>query len=278
MLYEQVNIWDDFKGDIKSKAQLKIYLADHSPRISSSLRNPAVLICPGGGYDFIAEREGEPIALAFLAQGYNAFVLIYDLIPDIKYRQPLFDVSRALCVIRDKEEQWHTDIDKIAVCGFSAGGHLAASIGVFWQKEYILKALNIPKGQNKPNALILCYPVITSQMGISNRSSFYNLLGKNQDEKVYEEMSLEKFINKDTPPAFIWHTFDDREVHVANALIFAQGMKRNNIPFEMHIFPEGPHGLALCDERTDNTGYFTNEHVKRWFDLCVDWLKKYAFT
>lgn len=278
MYYDKFNIWANFQGELKGKAELKVYIADNSPSISLSRKNKAVLICPGGGYSFVSDREAEPVALAFVAQGFNAFVLNYEVAPAVKHPQPLLDISRAMCIIRENAEKWHTDADKIAVCGFSAGGHLAASLGVFWKEKYIQEHLGISEGMNRPNALILCYPVITSQMGIAHRESFYNLLGENQDESVYEKMSLEKFVSKDTPTAFIWHTFDDNAVPVDSSLLFAESMRKNNISFELHIFPSGVHGLSLCNERTGNCDAHINEHVGKWFPLCIHWLKNIAYN
>ena len=277
MLYEQINIWDDFHGDIRGNAKLEVYVPALSKEVSSVERKRAVLICPGGGYGFVSGREAEPVALAFAAQGFNSFVITYDVAPAVRHPQPLLDVSRAMCIIRENAEKWHTDNDKIAVCGFSAGGHLAASLGVFWREQYLQEALKIQEGQNKPNALILCYPVITSIIGKAHRGSFYNLLGENLDENAYEAMSLEKNVNSDTPPAFIWHTFNDGAVPVDNALLFAQSMRDNDVPFELHIFPDGVHGLSLCDERTATEKALVNEYSGKWFELCVDWLKQHAF-
>jgi acetyl esterase/lipase len=273
MLCEQLNIWDDSIGPIKSKAVLKTYISDDA----SGASKPSVLVCPGGAYSDIADREGEPVALAFTTCGFQAFVLNYE-VPPVSFRQPLLDVSKALCLIRENAEQWHTDANRIAVCGFSAGGHLAASLGVFWKDESIRAALGIPERMNKPNALILCYPVITSQSAMRHKESFRCLFSGNPDESIYDAMSLENYISCDTPATFVWHTFDDASVPVDNALRFAQGLKNNRIPFEMHIFPNGPHGLSLCDERTDGIDGFMNPHAGKWFDLCVEWLRDYAYT
>jgi acetyl esterase/lipase len=273
MEYKVINIWEDFKGNIKGKAKLAAYILDNSEEISLTRKNKAVLICPGGGYEFVSEREAEPVALAFLSEGINAFVLTYEVAPAVKHPQPILDASRAMCIIRENAEKWHIDINKIAVCGFSAGGHLAASLGVFWREKYIQESLGIQEGMNKPNALILCYPVISSKLEISHRGSFYNLLGQGLLEEVYESMSLENWVSKDTPLAFIWHTFDDVVVPVENSLLFAQSMRRNNVPFEMHIFPQGVHGLSLCDERTGNNAEMINSEAGKWLRLCLDWFK-----
>jgi acetyl esterase/lipase len=277
MFYNQINIWDDFKGNVQGKATLKIYIPDNSTEINPHQKNKAILICPGGGYEFVSDREGEPVALAFIALGFNVFVLTYGVAPEARHPQPLLDVSRAMCIIRENAEKWHTDAEKIAVCGFSAGGHLAASLGVFWDAKYIQDLLKIPSGFNKPNALILCYPVITSEKDISHRGSFYNLMGDNQSEDVYESMSLEKHISSKTPPAFIWHTFEDDLVPVENSLIFAQNLGKSSIPFELHIFQQGGHGLSLANPRTGNCDALVNDQVSKWFDLCVYWLENNAY-
>ncbi len=276
MYHASINIWDGFEGAVRGKAVLKAYIPELTPEISSTRKRKAVLVCPGGGYGFVSEREGEPIALAFAAQGLNAFVLTYEVAPAVKHPQPLLDVSRAMCIIRENAGRCHTDVDGIAVCGFSAGGHLAASLGVFWKEKTIRETLGIREGMNKPNALILCYPVITSQLGQAHRGSFYNLLGENLEESAYAALSLEKHVNGDTPPSFIWHTFDDDLVPVENALLFAQSLKKNNIPFELHVFPSGVHGLSLCDERTATSEGQVNKYAGKWFDLCIDWLKRFA--
>lgn len=277
MHYEKINIWEGFHGAIEGKATLKIYIPDISNEIPSVRKRKGVLICPGGGYEFVSDREAEPVALAYIAQGFNAFVLTYEVAPAVKHPQPLLDISRAMCMIRENAEKWNTKKDQIAVCGFSAGGHLAASLGVFWKEKYLQGMLCIPEGMNKPNALILSYPVITSQIGKAHRGSFYSLLGENLEESVYSSMSLERYVSSDTPPAFIWHTFNDDTVPVENSLLFAQSMKNNNIPFELHIFPEGQHGLSLCDARTGNEDTYINRHAGKWLDLSVEWLKSFAF-
>lgn len=231
----------------------------------------AVLICPGGGYEFISDREGEPIAVQFNSAGYHAFVLKYNVKPE-NYRQPLFDVSKAMCLIRENAEKWNIDKDKIAICGFSAGGHAAASLGVYWDKQYLNKLSGFKAGMNKPDALILCYPVITSGK-FAHRDSFYNLLGKEYSNDKLDEMSLEKHISKNTPPAFIWHTLQDRTVPMENSLLFAEGLRREDIPFELHIYPEGPHGLSLATFETSNERKQSDPHVATWMKLCTEWLQ-----
>jgi len=239
---------------------------------TSTVKRPAVLVLPGGGYAFTSPREAEPIALQFNEAGYHAFVLDYSVAP-AKHPQPLLDASRAMCIIRENAEEWGIYPDKIAVCGFSAGGHLAASLGVHWDKKYLGNVEGIEIGKNRPDALILCYPVITSGR-YAHRGSFKNLLGENPDSDLLYEMSLEHHVSEKTPPAFIWHTFADAGVPVENSLLFAQALREKNIPFELHIYPEGVHGLSLATEETANgRSDLVSPHVAGWIKLCKEWLR-----
>jgi len=274
MVCKSIDIWENelYQGEMSDNFRPKLvtYLLD------GKKNRGAVLVCPGGGYGFVSEREAEPIALQFNAAGFHAFVLYYSVAPRM-HPQPLMDLSRAMCLIRENAAAWNVCEDKIAVCGFSAGGHLAASLGVHWDKPYIQNARGITAGLNRPNACILCYPVITSGE-YAHRGSFKNLLGENADGELKHEMSLEHQINSKTPPAFIWHTFDDKAVPVENSLLFAEGMRKNNIPFELHIFPKGPHGLSLATDETDNGNMGSYPHVAVWMKLCTEWLKKLFST
>lgn len=274
MLHETIKIWEDgYKGDIKGNAVLETYIQQDSQQFNANKIRPAVLICPGGGYQFISDREKEPMAIKFMGEGYNVFTLTYDVMPYARHPQPILDVSRAMWIIRENAEKWFVDADKIAVCGFSAGGHLAASLGVLWQEEYISQLSGMPAGINKPNAMILCYPVISSGE-FAHRDSFTRLLGEDAAQDKLDMLSLEKRVTKNAPPAFIWHTFYDSVVPVENSLQFAAALREKDIPFEMHIFQSGDHGLALCNEETGaDIPELLNPHAEKWFGLCAEWLK-----
>lgn len=268
MICKTIDIWEGeiyhSEGKDGFRPTLQTYILD------GSKKRGTVLICPGGGYGMTSEREAEPIALQFNAAGLNAFIVYYSVAPR-KHPQPLLDVSRAMCIIRQNAEDWKVDSNKIAVCGFSAGGHLAASLGVHWDKEYSQNVSGIDKSMNKPNGMILCYPVISSGQ-YAHRGSFENLLGQDANEEQLFEMSLEHQITDKTPPAFIWHTFDDDAVPVENSLLFSQGLRNKNIPFELHIYPKGPHGLSLATAETDENNYYIYPHVATWVKLCTEWL------
>jgi acetyl esterase/lipase len=269
MLNKKIKIWDDVKTD-------KAYNDDFDPILetyilSGNKKRAAVLICPGGGYAYTSEREAEPIAMQFNANGYHAFVLNYSVAPR-RHPQPILDCSRAMCLIRSNAEEWNIDSFKIAVCGFSAGAHLAASLGVHWNKP-LLDVSGIHIGMNKPDALILAYPVI-SMKNYCHIGSRENLLGKNPEINLVEEMSLETQVSRNTPPSFIWHTVEDVAVPVENSLMFASALRKEKIPFELHVYTKGPHGLSLATEETDVAKNGSFPHIAGWVKLSIEWLEE----
>lgn len=228
----------------------------------------AVLVCPGGAYAMCSPREAEPIALMFNAAGFHAFVLDYSVAPHV-FPDALCDASEAMKLIRKNAEEWGVEEDKIAVCGFSAGGHLAASLATFWNSE---EAIKCNDQKNKPNAAILCYPVISSGE-MAHRGSFDNLLGdKKDDKKMLEYLSLESRVSADNPPTFLWHTFEDNAVPVENSLMFANALKKNDVPFEMHIYPKGSHGMSLATYEVCGNDW-SDSHVATWAKLACEWLE-----
>lgn len=251
---------------------LTAYCPDVSIEIDPKIKRPTIVICPGGGYIMCSDRESEPIALAFTSRGFNCFVLRYETAP-VKYPAQLLEVSAAFAFIRRNAEEFHIDTEKIAVCGFSAGGHLAASLGVFWDEPFIRETLGLKENENKPNAMILGYPVITSGTK-ADRGSFESLLGKDAPKELIEKMSLEKQVSKKTPPAFIWQTWEDDCVPVENSMLFAKALKKEEIPFELHIFEWGCHGLACCNKTTGVLDYLNVPHCEKWIPLCEEWLNQ----
>jgi len=228
-------------------------------------RRPTLLIAPGGGYNMVSQRESEPIMTQFLAQGYTVAILKYSVNP-AKYPEQLLEISRAMWILRSESEKYQVDPDKIAVIGFSAGGHLTANLGVSWNKKFISDTLGMPEGMNKPNALILSYPVISSQFH-SHRGSFDSLVGENASNELLKEVSCELHVGSHTPPTFLWHTANDTCVHVANTLCFAQSLSENNIPFEVHIYPDGNHGISICTNDVNSP----NSYVSAWIPACIKW-------
>ena len=267
---------------------LEAYLLHNSPEYQTGQLRPAVIVCPGGGYTGLSDREAEPIALRFLAHGHHAFVLRYSV--QTRLPAPMLDLASAIALIRRNAREWLVDPDRIAVCGFSAGGHLAASLGVFWDKPFIYDPLGVSPELIRPNALLLCYAVIELEV-ISNRPFVLDPAGQplydSQDvmvallgdsrpsQALRDQYRLDLQVSPATPPTFIWHTANDQVVPAHNALRFAAALARHKVPYELHIFENGVHGLALADETTVVPGQpqFINLDNQIWMDLALKWLR-----
>ncbi len=221
----------------------------------------AVIIFPGGGYSHRAPHEGQPIAEFFNSKGIHAFVVQYRTAP-CKHPAPLLDAARAVRIVRKNAEEWNIRANKIAVCGFSAGGHLAASIGVLYDEAVTVED-DLQKISARPDGLILCYPVISS--GELGHSSSFDFLVGNENLALRKKLSLETRVTVDTPPTFLWHTADDAVVPVENSFLFSLALSRCKVPFELHVFPHGRHGLGLAEEIPE---------VAVWTELSATWLKQ----
>lgn len=251
---------------------IKAYLLDKIENLEFCNKRPAVLIFPGGGYEFCSDREAEPIAMQYLAEGFNAFLLYYSV--NKKHPAPLVDAGYSMLKIRERASEFNIDEDKIAVVGFSAGGHLAGSIATMWGDLSLCETLRCKPEQIRPNAAILSYPVIS---GITNphKGSFDVLLGKKADRASLSRLSLENRVTPKTPPIFLWHTADDDCVPASNSLVMAKACVSNKIPVELHLFDEGPHGLSECGKSTGWNEYFFRESCRTWIKLSVKFLQKY---
>ncbi|MCI7766756.1 MAG: alpha/beta hydrolase [Oscillospiraceae bacterium] len=229
---------------------------------------PAVIAVPGGSYEHCSKREGEPCAARWYSHGFNSFVPEYSCV-DKPFPTALLELAAAVEYIRKNKDSLRCNGD-IILCGFSAGGHLCASLGVHHERYAELFSENI-----RPDKMVLCYPVITAG------DYTHPLSAKNiaPTDELKALASLEAHVSEATPPAFIWHCADDRVVPVENSLMFAAAMSRNNRPFELHIFPEGGHGIAMCDITTvkNNDPRYINKTAARWFELALDWVNR-SFT
>lgn len=211
---------------------------------------PSILVVAGGGYNCTSPAEAEVVALKFLEKGYNAFLLTYSVKGSSKIEpvklQALKDIAKAMVIINENAKKWSIDTNKINTIGFSAGGHLCASLSVHHNAPFLEE---IKKGYNIcPNAQILSYPVISTTEEFSHEGSKNCLLGLNPTDEELNFMSVEKHISKDTPKTFLWHCMDDLSVPYQNSIAFSDELAKNNIPFEMHIFPYGAHGISTCDK------------------------------
>ena len=273
MIYEKLRIKDISRKLKNSEAIISAYIPENSEEININKKRETIIICPGGGYEFTSDREAEPIALKFVAQGFNAVVIRYSIAP-VRYPTALLELAETVRYVREKEKEWNVDTEKVIVCGFSAGGHLAGSLGVLWNNEIIEKYLDLKNEEVKPNAMILCYPVISSGE-FAHKGSFDSLLGEKEAEISRENLSLEKLVSIETPKTFLWHTFDDGTVPVQNSLLFSNALASNKVQFELHIYPSGVHGLGLCEEITAMNGRseHINSHIASWFNLACQWIK-----
>lgn len=269
MIHEIIPIQE--KGSEKY-ARMCTYFWEYSEDIPIGDR-PVVLICPGGAYYATSDREAEAIALKIMDMGFHAAVLRYSVAP-AKYPTALTEVARAVSLLREHAKEWHIDKEKIAVMGFSAGGHLAAGFGVFWNEPFLADAIGCETEKLRPNALLLCYPVITSDPKYWHEGSFRNLLGEEPDGDMLGRMSLEKQVGEQVPKTFIWHTFEDESVPAENSLLWVQALMRHKIPVEFHLYEKGIHGLSLATELTDNQRRETVcPESQSWITLAQTWLK-----
>lgn len=263
-------------------ARLVVYIQDHAEEINIDAR-PMVLICPGGAYAYTSAREGDAFAAQFLAMGCHAAVLKYSCAP-ARFPVALTELAEAMKIIRDHAEEWHVDPKAVIVLGCSAGGHLAASLGVLWKEEFLAKAAGLKAEERsllRPAGMILCYPVITSG-AFAHRGSFENLLGEEEgrlerwEEKdsPLRQLSLEERVTEDTPPMFIWHTYTDEAVPVENSLLLVSALRRAGVSTEFHMYPVGGHGLALADRLTENRDRRgIQKECASWIPLVRTWIE-----
>ncbi len=236
---------------------------------------PAVIVFPGGGYAFTSDREAEPIAMKFLAEGFHVFVLRYSVM--VPFPQALCEAAESIRLVRSHADAWSVDPNKIAVCGFSAGGHLAGSISVFWHHDFLAEKLGVDKEEIRPNGAILSYAVLS--IDHMHEGSFRNLLF-DRFEEMKQYVSIEKQVTELTPPCFLWHTFTDGAVPVENSIVMAKALADHKVPFELHIWPSGNHGLSLVTRETgsgDGSGGCGAPYTARaaeWIHSAAAWLRE----
>lgn len=260
------------------RATLECYLPSNFAAIDINRKRPAMVVCPGGGYANCSEREAEPIALQYVAADMAAFVLDYSVAEDAGFPRCVLEALTAIKTVRENAEEWNVDPDKIAICGFSAGGHLAASAGAFWNADFAADVFGDCE-RCKPNAAVLCYPVISGGPW-AHRGSFKRLVGEDASRELLDRVSIEKQVTDAYPPSFLWHTASDGAVPVMNSLLMAQALAEKSILFELHVYPTGVHGLSLSDERTANPE--KEKHLEKrpraWVADSISFLKETVFA
>ncbi|MCA9235512.1 MAG: alpha/beta hydrolase [Planctomycetales bacterium] len=227
---------------------------------------PACIVCPGGGYGGLAvQKEGVEPARWLNERGVVAFVLRYRC-GGGKNQQPvpLQDAQRAIRLVRSRADEWGVDVNRVGVWGFSAGGHLAATTGVFGEDGNADAADPLDRLSSRPNFLVLIYPVISMQQGTTHGGSRQNLLGKNPSDELAAHWSADQQVSDKTPPTFLVHATDDGGVPVKNSLLFYSALVRHKVPAEMHIFERGGHGFGM---------YRGDRPADLWPNLLDPWLR-----
>ena len=258
----QIKLWEQnipfFYHEAETPNYMTTYLVDTDKPL------PCIVIYPGGGYSKRAPHEGGPIAEYFNSRGFHAVVVEYRVAPN-RDPAPLVDAQRAIKLVRYHAKEWKIDPDRVVTLGFSAGGHLCASTLVCEEVDTgNCVADAISAMPYRPNGGILCYPVISVDCNYGHVGSGKNLLGNRYDVEV-QSYNLSTKVTADTPKAFLWHTSDDASVNVKNSLIFAEHLRDAGVPFELHVFPHGKHGLGLAPDHPD---------VCQWASLAADWVER----
>lgn len=302
MIYKTIRLYEN-----REDVTLTTLINDHSQEFLGKRKRPAILICPGGGYMVCSEGEGEPVALAFLRMGYQAYVLHYSVYSDpmptnapptmvdgkqvppafaafapkmepkerCMFPNPMLDIKKAMEVIRENSDEWLTDPDQIVLCGFSAGAHNAGLYSTYW------KRMNMPR----PVATILGYGLgderdnwrenMSDAEIAEQRNISIAMVGTAEpDEETLDKISIVKQISSDTPPMFLWNTSEDQMVMPIQTLKMAEALCRNHVPYEIHTFECGPHGLSTADEVSAIAQSTVREDVGVWMELAHTWLKK----
>lgn len=231
----------------------------------------AMVICPGGGYAHLAPHEGNDYALWLNQHGVTCFVLKYRLGSNgYHYPAEFQDVTRAVRWVRAHADEYKINPQRVGIMGSSAGGHLAATLLTHFDPGDMNSADAVERQSSRPDLGILCYAVIT--MGeFTHTGSKENLLGKNPSPELVRQLSTELQVTTNTPPCFLWTTFEDKTVPTENTLLFAEALRKNHVPFDLHIYQKGGHGMGLKDKPP-----FAHPHP--WANDCLFWLKAQGFV
>ncbi len=266
MLCETIRVPVGSLGEVS----LNAYCPSPDPACPSHLKRPAVVICPGGGYQRRDFNEEEPVALAMAARGICAFTVQYHVLPE-RFPRPQLDTAAALHYLKTHPDRFWLDPERIALAGFSSGGHLAACIGVLGSRKELWDAISLDWHRDvRPHLLVLGYPVITAGPH-AHRESFVRLTGSD-DPQEHAPLSLENWVSPDTPKTFLWHTWTDGIVPVQNSLLFASVLARHGVKAEVHLYPNGPHGISLANSLTADPVRDPGSIVPEaagWLDLAV---------
>jgi acetyl esterase/lipase len=264
-----VVLWENGAPNALGKEPLDIPTITPFLAPKETATGAGIVVCPGGGYSHLSDvKEGSDVAKWLNSLGISAFVLKYRL--GMRYHQPnqMLDAARALRTVRARAKEWNLDEKRIGILGFSAGGHLASTLGTHFDAGKADSTDAIERVSSRPDLMVLVYPVIT--MGeFTHKGSKTNLLGENPSEELIKLYSNELQVTKETPPTFLVHTMTDTAVPVENSLLFLAALRKAGVPFEFHLYEQGPHGFGLAP---------TNPILASWADRCADWLILHGFA
>jgi acetyl esterase/lipase len=264
-----IRLWENGAPNASGTEPADIPTITPFPSAKENATRSAVVVLPGGGYSHLSEiKEGSDVARWLNSLGITAFVLKYRL--GMKYHQPtqLLDAARALRYVRANADRWAIDRDKIGIIGFSAGGHLASTLGTHFDAGNAESKDPTERVSSRPDLMILIYPVIT--MGeFTHSGSKLNLLGEKPSADLIAKYSNELNVNTETPPTFLVHTMTDTAVPVENSLMFVQALRKAKVPVEFHLYEKGPHGFGLAPN---------DPVLATWPARCADWLALHGFT
>lgn len=276
-------------------AYMTTYLLDDGEFGRKGLKRPAVVICPGGGYTMVSKDEGEPIACFFNRHGYHAFVIHYSVKIEHPFPTALQELAVAMSIVRAHQDEWNID-NEISVVGFSAGGNLALSLGIFKNESYLTSELGLDQNTICPDRLILGYPAITlhpKNEGVEISDEMIQLmeqglmpdfrgpnirsilLGKEDaSPQELEGLNLLKKLHKDLPPVFIWGSYEDTVIPATDYIQLAEKLYQLDVPCELHLFGHGPHGVSLCDISVKSRKEIEGLSMNYWTKLCLEWLEQ----
>lgn len=279
MILEEIDLYEYFRAERQGapKGKLVCYRHGQIAEMNKRMRRPAILVLPGGGYEFVSQREAEPVAIEYYREGFDAFVLDYDVAPDAHYPCQIKEAAMAMMYIRKNAEELDVLPDKIAAIGFSAGGHLLGCISVLWDDPAVKEIFGGDCEMVRPDASVYSYPVVSSDPSIWHKGSFDNFCFGRVDPDDY---SIDKKVRPSCKPAFIWGNTPDDGVPVQNSVRLYLAYLAAGVPAELHIFREGWHGMTVCSAETEGELPMNPacDYVRPWVGLNVNFLKTLGFV